>query len=277
MFIHHYFHFTELLLGIFAIQQEHLGGMPVSRFVFGAQSWNNPRQNRVQQYLIECLYGDVEIWQENANLRTLNNILYVDRSLAKTRINKVLEPLLKDARKWGRMFCDRVRAAVQAPSRSPPRQCQELRVCYAHRPPPRAFADADRAKLLDILSGRFGSVEEVDFGGLAWREQVRRSAETDILIGIHGNALTNLLWLPPHASVIELFPHGTHHYDYQLMAEVAGLTYFGLEAVDGGYVFREGARFGPNYGRVDVPLSQVPEGRLSEVIDLIVGSLNSFN
>ncbi len=47
----------------------------------------------------------------------------------------------------------------------------------------------------------------VDFAKLSFHEQVETMARTRVLIGIHGAGLVNTLFLPEHASVIELLPH----------------------------------------------------------------------
>ena len=82
---------------------------------------------------------------------------------------------------------------------------------------------------------------------MSWEEQVRRSLQYDFLVGVHGNGLTNLMWLMPGACVFEIFPIGVHHYDYQMYCEFFGLDYFGLE---GDKVFRDFGRSGPPYGHI---------------------------
>ena len=49
-------------------------------------------------------------------------------------------------------------------------------------------------------------MERVDFVHLTYEEQVRAVASTDILIGMHGAALTHSLLLPPWGGVMELWP-----------------------------------------------------------------------
>ena len=58
-------------------------------------------------------------------------------------------------------------------------------------------------------------------------KQINIIANTDILIGVHGNGLTNLLWLPKHGTTIEMFGN-YHHYDYQILSEISGTEYFGF-------------------------------------------------
>ncbi len=88
-------------------------------------------------------------------------------------------------------------------------------------------------------------VSTVDFAGMSWADQVRASAQSDLMLGVHGNGLTNLLWLPPHAVVVEIFPEAVHHYDYQMLSEIMRIDYFGLA---GDRVFRPFSRHGGPYG-----------------------------
>lgn len=54
-------------------------------------------------------------------------------------------------------------------------------------------------------------------------------ASTDILVGMHGAGLTNLIFLPPTASLIELFNYGMGRergdFEYQKLAALLGLGY----------------------------------------------------
>jgi hypothetical protein len=66
----------------------------------------------------------------------------------------------------------------------------------------------------------------------------------------------------PGSLVLEFFPDGAHHYDYQFFAELCGLAYFGFE---GANVFPALGRFSAPYGHgagtnkpvADAPLLQV--------------------
>jgi len=46
-----------------------------------------------------------------------------------------------------------------------------------------------------------------------------------VLLGVHGNGLTHLLWLPPSSAVIELFPAKVFQRDYQTAAAALGHNY----------------------------------------------------
>jgi hypothetical protein len=89
------------------------------------------------------------------------------------------------------------------------RASAQRRATLAIRRPPAAGGAlkrrlADEDACLRALDGVGLSVRAVDFGTLSIEEQIRLAHETDVLIGVHGAALTHLLWTPPHAHVIEI-------------------------------------------------------------------------
>jgi hypothetical protein len=276
-YISHYFHSLEIIIGLFAFHMQYLRQLRVDRVVFGSQAWNNPRQNDVQRHLIRAVYGDIEILAGNTFLHDLagcKNVLRIDRESAHTRINKFLEPLLPEARRWTPEFCRRVRSAVQVPARGHPRLASDARCAYINRVPPRTLTEDVKAMLLGSLATRFGTVDEIDFATISWHEQVEYCAQLDVLVGVHGNGLTNLLWLPPHAVVIEIFQKGFHAYDYQMMAEIAGIDYFGLEATENGKIYRDWCRVGAPGGDINRYVDHLPEAVLEQVLDVVEAKLS---
>jgi hypothetical protein len=59
-------------------------------------------------------------------------------------------------------------------------------------------------------------------------EQFREVAQANVMIGIHGNGLTHLIWLQSGAAVIEMFPQNVFQRDYQTAAAVLGFNYTGI-------------------------------------------------
>jgi len=51
-----------------------------------------------------------------------------------------------------------------------------------------------------------GDVQLVDTADMSPLEQVVLLSQTDVLIGQHGAGLSNLIWMPPGAAVIEIQP-----------------------------------------------------------------------
>jgi len=59
-------------------------------------------------------------------------------------------------------------------------------------------------------------------------EQIQISSTADIMIGVHGNGLTNALWMPRGGLVMELFGPGRCAFDYQWISSVSGQKYAGI-------------------------------------------------
>jgi Glycosyltransferase 61 len=271
-YIAHYFHFMEILIGLFAFQMQYLGHLNVERIIFGTQEWNNPAQNEVQMNLVRAVYGDVEILDGASYLDgvpSFANVLCIDRDRAVTRINKFLEQLVPEARIWTPELRRRVHRATQAPVRQAAKPARTIRFSYIHRKPVRTLTEPVRARLFEIAREHFDVVGEIDFASISWQEQVKHVAQLDVLVGVHGNGLTNLLWLPPHAVVIEIFQRGLHTYDYQMMAEVAGITYFGIEGAEQGHIYREWNRLHRPDGDINRSVDYLPEAALHNIFDII--------
>ena len=64
--------------------------------------------------------------------------------------------------------------------------------------------------------------ETIDPGALSVAEQVRRFAEAEIVVGAHGAALTNLVFCPAGAAVVELFPPDYVNVCYWALAWAVG-------------------------------------------------------
>ena len=100
------------------------------------------------------------------------------------------------------------------------------------------------------------AVEKVDFTAITWEQQVKVSNASDLILGVHGNGLSNLLWANPSASVLEIFPASAHHYDYQLLSEIVGVKYIGIQGTN---VYSSFCRVGPALGQqaTNVPIESL--------------------
>jgi hypothetical protein len=254
---YHYFHFMEAMIWLWVVQHAFLGGVTPARIVF-TMPWDNTLQNRVQAGVLGALYPGVPLADPGgAWPASLDNVLIFDRAWAETRLNKIVEPCLGFARPFVMDMARRVRRAVGAFDG----QRRSANFLHVTRSPPRFLLPSARDALVSLLRQR-GAVSEVDFAGLPWDQQVRLSAAHDVMLGVQGNGLTNILWMRPGSLVLEFFPLGARHYDYQFYTELCGLAYFGFE---GENVFPAFCRVGQPYGHHEKTNQAVASLNLSAI------------
>ncbi|KIY72239.1 hypothetical protein CYLTODRAFT_486459 [Cylindrobasidium torrendii FP15055 ss-10] len=98
----------------------------------------------------------------------------------------------------------------------------------------RKLADNAHDRLVDALKKLeeegLCEVNVVNMETLQLRDQVALLAKTTIVIGVHGNGLTHLLWMPPSQSsaVIEIFNPGGYLFDYEILARNTGHKHYGI-------------------------------------------------
>lgn len=69
------------------------------------------------------------------------------------------------------------------------------------------------------------NVHVVDFERLPLREAISLVASSEVLIGAHGAGLTNLIFMKPKSSVVEIFPPGFQRCSYKQLAHIASVSY----------------------------------------------------
>jgi len=112
-----------------------------------------------------------------------------------------------------------------------------LRKCFADAMAPRSRgrrlflsrADARQRRLVDE-DGVFARLAPLGFeriaaGSLSFEQQVRLFSEADIVVGPHGAALTNIVFAPPTATVVELRARYRSPLFFEELARVRGLEY----------------------------------------------------
>jgi hypothetical protein len=251
--LQHYYHWVETFLAAFAVHEHYYSAVPIVRLLVGRQAWNNPLQNNVQGKILRAIYGDVDVVEGDHLVgERLDNVLVFDRFAigrkagARFHLNKYLEPFLPIARLHAQKFRARILATA-------PPGGAAIRAGHVRRPPPRAFTPELESRLEDLFGG-----EPLEFGAMSFENQVSCCTGVDLLYGVHGNGLTNLMWMAPGSAVFEFFPEHAHHYDYQILAELFDIRYFGFQ---GANVWREFSRHGEAIGHepelINAPVSQV--------------------
>ncbi|TBU47870.1 hypothetical protein BD309DRAFT_1050565 [Dichomitus squalens] len=92
-------------------------------------------------------------------------------------------------------------------------------------------------------------VNVVEMDKLTRMEQFRLAGRTTIMMGVHGNGLTALLWMrpTPRSTVMEFFYPGGFAHDYEYTTRALGMVHYGFWN-------------DRHFTRPDVPLPAYPEG-----------------
>jgi len=108
----------------------------------------------------------------------------------------------------------------------------EKRRLYVTRSDTKKRRIENEAELIPLLKSR--GFEILAPGKLSFRDQVSLFMWADAVVGPHGAGLTNILFAPKSARVLEIFPANKVKNTYLLLAHSLGQTYRGLVAGEGG-------------------------------------------
>jgi hypothetical protein len=88
---------------------------------------------------------------------------------------------------------------------------------------------SERQLLANLREGcRDIAVNDVLFAGYTLAEQVDLARRSHLMLGVHGNGLSNALWMRSPGALLEMFPQGARIVAYQQFAEARGLWYAGF-------------------------------------------------
>lgn len=244
-YLNHYFHFMEVFLGCFCWAEGNID-------ILNCQS--SVLNNTLINSLVEAVVPGVKI-----NIRNFSTDIYVigdrdkyPKSQLKVRINKILDSSVSQCKLWYPKFVGNVYSNLYIKPKNKPQKVEDITITYILRENPSNKRElVDKDKLFDVIRKSGSKLQIVKFEEISFKNQVQLVANTDILIGVHGNGLTNLLWLPNHGCVIELFDSSFHHYDYQIFSEIGNKNYVGI----GKDVFTNGSRLGEAYGHTRRPVN----------------------
>jgi Glycosyltransferase 61 len=277
----HFFHLLEHLVGIWAFYGcEHADDVKrivlVRDFSQPNKNWVGP--NQINQHVISALFPHAQVltWEEFIRERPfalycLEKAVISDRGISAfdptcKRFNKHLGVALRsiDPEKM-QSFADRVHAYAK----TEPKSASQLHVTYVKRLPPRCLMESIERSLLEKISALPDvALQAVDFAQMSFCEQIRTVAQTDVLIGVHGNGLSHILFLPSGACVIELFPENFHLYDYRFFAEARGIDYYGILYRSAEFLERARAYEIGTYSTVNKPIDALD-------IDLVLSAIRS--
>ncbi|CAJ1961795.1 unnamed protein product [Cylindrotheca closterium] len=101
---------------------------------------------------------------------------------------------------------------------------------FAH---PRSTGRTDRvlANLtddIDYIQAEYPDckVTPASFEDISFQEQLKITSQSDVFVSVHGAGNIHVLFLPPHAKIVEFFPKGfTRRLRFQYLAECLGISY----------------------------------------------------
>ncbi len=256
---YHFFHILEHIVGDWAfygdehfeeVKQIVLASAGEKEWVLGGVTWPVAWEgpNEINKHLLRALFPNAEVktwvqFLEECDGKTLcfERALTSDRGVAETiPASGNLGRMLGYSRRYFsgqalQHLADRVHAYAGTRIEN----SSALRVTYLKRPLPRSLAPALEEKLLaSIEAMRNVALRVEDLAKLSFKEQINVIGNTDVLISVHGNGLSHVLFLPPSSRVIEIFPPSTHTVDYRIFAEARGLNYTCIMA-DRGIISKE--------------------------------------
>lgn len=268
----HFFHLLEHILGLWSFNTPYQN-TEVTRIVLAADGYFDARAwegtNQINRHLLKALFPNalVETWPEFKKRFSKHPIIFQkallsDRALTFRipfcrQINKMLGAALPyldpDA-------LNTLAETMHFYAETSFQPSTRLRITYSKRNPPRTLAPPlEEEFLAQLASLPYVELTTADFASLSFKQQINLIGNTDLLIGVHGNGLSHILFLPPDAAVIELFPKDSLLLDYRLFADARRLDYYGI-IEDRGLVDRDTAYRGcfgaPNHtlAQLDIPL-----------------------
>lgn len=238
---YHFYHCLEHLLGIWNFGGEEKRD-EVGLFIIAGNGYSGHpmpwEANDISDHLIKALFPKAKIrtWEEFVKehprkLFCFEKMITSDRAMdciksEPYRTERMLGAYFQSLKKES---TERFVQAVYEYAGVEIKPREKKIVTYIKRNPPRCLAAALEKELLSKIK-KLSHIElqVVDFANLTFKEQINIAANTDVLLGVHGNGMSHVLFLPPTATVIELFPLDCFRVEYRIFAQSRGLHYFGF-------------------------------------------------
>ncbi len=240
----HFFHLLEQLIGCFAFAENPNDVKRIFLISDGkidlTNTWKGP--NSINEHLIKALFPNSSVIAGSLRqifphhlyakkIIRMNQAIIGDRQCTKNsqhcaQINKHLgEARFSIPNEKMRQIAQRVQDYAEVT----PRTSNAFHVTYITRRPPRNLApNIENLFIKNIPKIPGVQLTIATMEKLSFQEQIQLIGQTDLLIGVHGNGLSHILFLPDTASAIEIFPPNSASLDYRLFADLAGIEYHGM-------------------------------------------------
>jgi len=181
----------------------------------------------------------------------LSTVIWSDRSAshryALTQLwNKMMTPLIDIIKAYHNSLYTRlltqlnitISPTIPSPNTSQSKPLHRLHVTLIDRNGRREMSRENMRQIESQLSTcDFFQVQRVELHKYNFQTQLQIIANTNILIGTHGNGLSHVYWMKRSLSsntvMAEIFPPHTFTTDYQLLAAVRNIRHFAWDAAEG--------------------------------------------
>ncbi len=234
----HYFHFIEVFLGCFCWAEGNVDNIVLDPKLLDI---------KLIRSVIHSVLPNVKF-----NVKDFSTDIFVlnDRDLYPKRLME--QRTIQQCVKYTPLFKKQVYDNLGIKPKQKPKRVEDITVTYIFRNPgSKNRYLSNRESLFYEIRKKGVKLQIIKFEDLTYENQVRLVANTDILIGVHGNGLTNLLWLPTHGYVFEFFG-SFHHYGYQVLSEITNGGYIGIENKK---IYNKGTRSGGAHGKAEDPVT----------------------
>lgn len=241
-YLTHFFHLLEHLVGVWSFYgADHFDDVKLIILASDGSlnndaHWKGP--NSINEYLLKAMFPHaiVKTWdafltENHHTILRFEKAFTSDRALtfyseACSRVNKMLAEAFPDL---SSQALNQLAMRVNSYANTQPKASELITVTYLKRHLPRALEAQLEQKLINAIE-QLPNVKltVIDFAHISFQEQINVIGNTDVLISVHGNGLSHILFLPETSSVIEIFPKDSCTLDYRMFADARNIEYLGI-------------------------------------------------
>lgn len=241
-YLSHFFHLLEHLVGVWSFYgADNFNDIKLIVLASDGSrnkdpTWKGP--NSINEHLLKAMFpqASVKTWDEflvenHHTILRFEKAFTSDRALtfyseACSRVNKMLAEAFPDL---SSQALNQLALRVNSYANTQSKASNLITVTYLKRPFPRALEAQLEQKLINAIE-QLPNVKltVIDFFHISFQEQINVIGKTDVLISVHGNGLSHILFLPETSSVIEIFPKDSCTLDYRMFADARNIEYLGI-------------------------------------------------
>ena len=107
-----------------------------------------------------------------------------------------------------------------------------ITLTYVDRVTKRRLVDQDIHLAALRKAYPYANIKIVDYASYTFEEQLKISATTDILVGVHGAGLIHVMFMAQGSALVEIMPYNLDHRGFKNMAKMRSMTYHQAKTED---------------------------------------------